>query len=349
MFRQLFFECFTMVQQELRLRLERTSDDVVVRKLAVPERAARFRAQENRLQGLVLRGELECSDALVDLCVSQYDSNRVAYISWQKCLSKSAEEAGIKKDPSIGQNLAGLLKLGETVRLPDADTSTELLLKYALTRRALAYDQALLVTFGVSMVWVERLFAVRLRPALTHHQKVTIEQLELADRAVFLRAGELTRDGVVPNAAGNRPLDTALVQAWLEPEIAQLLAQMAQSSGSKSLTASKRPAGDGEVPTLSKRAKKKAAAAAKAVVKAKPAPPRPPSGDAKGNKGKGRGNLPGGLEGSSRTPDGMAICYGYNLRNCTSSGASCARGKHCCCRCFGNHPFPGAGIACAGA
>ena len=58
LFRRLFFESFTLVQSELKQKLERTVEDAPPRKLAVPERASRFRAQQARLVRVSLRGEL---------------------------------------------------------------------------------------------------------------------------------------------------------------------------------------------------------------------------------------------------------------------------------------------------
>ncbi len=77
--RRLFFESFTMVQQDLRLRIER-AEEAAPRKLANPERIHRYEAQVKRLPRLFLRGELECADSLVDEAVAQYDDNVIRYI-----------------------------------------------------------------------------------------------------------------------------------------------------------------------------------------------------------------------------------------------------------------------------
>ena len=342
LFRRLFFESFTLVQSELKQKLERTVEDAPPRKLAVPERASRFRAQQARLVGVSLRGELECADSLVDYCVAQFDENRVRYVTWDKCLSKAAELDGSKKDSTIGKNVSGLLKISEVDVLPEADLSTELLLKYALTRRGLAYDQASLITFSRHEEWVDRLFTIRLRAPLSGYSRVSLEQMERADREVWRRLAELTRDGIVPDGTGNRPLDIALLTAMREPEIAQLLSSMVAPSSSSS----RRPPDSSariqdDVARPSKKARK---AAAKAAGASRPSEKgKGGKSGGKGGKAPGKGGLPAGLQGTSKTPDGANICYGFQFGTCTGPSSGCPKGKHVCTKCYGPHPFQDGG------
>ena len=326
LFRRLFFESFTLVQADLRHKIERT-EDTPARKLAVPERAARFRAQQLRLTGMVLTGELECADALIDQCVAQYDENRLRYVSWDKCLNKAAEMDGAKKDSSISKGLGGALKMVESETYPDADTSNELLLKNALLRRALAYDQS----FTVHTLWIEKLFAARMRPPITGYGKVSIEQLERADRALFLKMAELTRDGIVPDATGTKPLDAAMTIGMLDHDVNNNLAQLQKSSSSSSshtLRDNKRLHDRNTMDSKWQPSKK----AKKDKGKGKD------TGKSKGS-GKPGARLPQGLQGTSKTPDDANICFGYNLGTCQHQGAGCQRGKHCCTKCYGSHPF----------
>jgi hypothetical protein len=225
--------------------------------------------------------------------------------------------------------------------VPDADLSTELLLKYALTRRGLAYDQASLISFVRHDAWVERMFTLRLRAPLTGYARVSLEQLERADKEVWRRLAEVTRDGIVPDGAGVRPLDAALDLVCLEPEIAQLLTSMLAASSSKRVAEASTP--PHSEATVSKRQKKKqrqtlAHAALASSGSISKAPPGGAPGKGKG-KGAGKGSLPAGLQGTSKTPDGANICYGFQFGTCTGPAVGCPKGKHVCTKCYANHPF----------
>ena len=99
-FRRLYFEAYTLSASDLRARLERT-EETPARRLAVPERAHRYTTLQTRLVGLTLLGELEPSDDLVDICVAQYDDNRLGYVGWTECTKREQELAGLKKDPAL--------------------------------------------------------------------------------------------------------------------------------------------------------------------------------------------------------------------------------------------------------
>jgi hypothetical protein len=326
LFRRLYFECFTSVQAELKLRLERT-EDTPPRRLAVPERSARYDIQQAKLGGLVLRGELECADSLVDEAISQFDDNRLRFIRWERCLKKEAELDGAKKDTAILPNSQGFLKTTSIDLPPEADTSTELLLRFALTRRGLAYDQANLIEYANHELWVTKLFTIRLREAPPDHQRVSLSQLLAADKAFFCRLCEQTRPGIVPTQAGQRPLDLVFAATMCEQEIVQLIMPLSSPSSSSSSNKRQGKGGNDWEPTAKKQKGK--------------------AGKGRGNKGKeskgkNRGTpppLPQGLEGDSRTPDGSHICFSYNFGKCTSGKGGCNKGKHVCTKCFLSHPF----------
>lgn len=327
LFRRLFFESFTSVQGDLKLKLERT-EDTPARRLAVPERSARYDTQQRKLAGLVLRGELECSDSLVDEAIAQADNNQLRFIRWERCLKREAEVEGIKRDSTFLPNAQGFLKASSVEVFPDADTSTELLLRYALTRRGLAYDQANLIEYSNHELWITKMFTIRLRDAPPNHQRVTLGQLLAADKAFFVRLAEQTRGGIVSTLAGVRPLDAIFAATMCEQEIVQLMMPLAAGSA----VSAKRQVfvEDGSDGPVVKKQKGKGKGDNKN---------RKGRGDAGKGKSKGAPPLPQGLEGSSRTSDGSHICFGYNFGKCTSAKNGCNRGKHVCTKCFGSHPF----------
>lgn len=326
-FRRIFFESFTLAQADLRLRLER-GEDTQPRKLAVPERAARYQSQVKRLQGLSLVGELECADTLVDEAVAQVDDNRIRYIPWEKCLRKRDEICGLKKIEVFQRSPDGTLKMASKEAAPAADASTEYSLRNCLTRRALAYDQAAIITFDVLEKWHAKMFRARSRPVMPGYSEVTFSQLQAADLMFFEKLAELTRDGILPDAGGAKPLDKAVEKAILDHEVCHLL---------DALPATSKRGRDTSPDSTGKR--------------------RGNKGRGKGNKGKGKSSqqsqsstpkkLPEGLEGSAVTETGSQICFGFNFGKCKfQNKGSCNRGKHICTKCFRKHPYVGS--ECAG-
>ena len=99
--RRLFHESYAATTQELRATAER-SDDGVQRKLSQPERAERYRLIQSSTSGIDIKDRNEPSDALLDLCVNIYEDNRLRWIAWEKCTSKSQElMSDMKKDRTI--------------------------------------------------------------------------------------------------------------------------------------------------------------------------------------------------------------------------------------------------------
>ena len=157
-FRRLFSESTVLATAELRSRVE--DDDDKVRKVAGPERQARREAQILALPGLRPIGEMEPSNLLVDKTISQYDGNELKYIPIEKCTSRQQEMMGDKEDVELVrvEKRTKALSLGTAPVETNADVSTDLKVKNALLRRALAYDQATLITFSVQVPFVNLLY-----------------------------------------------------------------------------------------------------------------------------------------------------------------------------------------------
>eukprot|EP00439_Symbiodinium_sp_Y106_P014382 s9283_g2.t1 len=111
------------------------TDETAPRKLSVPERAERHNKIAKRLPGLDIRNRHEPSDSLVDMFVAQYEQNRIQFVEWDRLTSKEQEaSSNAKKETVLSVDSSGRLKTekGDSAR---AETSTELLLQFALTRR----------------------------------------------------------------------------------------------------------------------------------------------------------------------------------------------------------------------
>ena len=321
-FKRLFFESFTLSAAELKGRTERT-DDTLVRKLAAPERAIRYEAQKKRISGFVLENEFECSDRLIDLVIQQYDDNRLSLIPWGVCTKKISEIGGLKKEAAMSAT---------------ADITSDYLLRCAMTRRSLAYDQAQLITFSVFELWHEHLIAMRHLEPPSCYQRTSYQQIIEADKFMHMKLCELTRNGIVPDDAGNKPLDKAIKDSISSWQINMYLQPLPAQGQSQKRNSEAVDSPDLAAPT-SKRAAKRAKAKAKAASSS--------SSSQAVSKGAGktrRVNMPKGLENMANVDDqGRPICFGFNLNTCklVVQDGKCSKGRHCCCKpqCFGSHPL----------
>ena len=89
--RRLFFESYSMTSADMRQRTERRDDDPP-RRLANAERSARYEAQVRRLSpALTFTGELEPSEALIDIVQDLFDSDALKYVRWEQCTKRDQE------------------------------------------------------------------------------------------------------------------------------------------------------------------------------------------------------------------------------------------------------------------
>ena len=341
-FRRLFFESFSLAASELRGRLDRPEDQGP-KKLPTPERHHRYTELQRRLGSAVkMEAEKEPSDALVDLCCSQHEDNRLQWISWDKLGKRDSELGGAKKSQAIAPDALGTLKLSLSEVHAPADLSSDLFLRYALQRRSLAYDMSQLFKYEDLELWNDMMFERRMREPVAGFAHLTVQQLMAADKFLFERMGRATRAGCIPTTAGIRPLDAVLDRCMNSAEVQMYLMPAQMTVASKTAAPPppplKRPLGATGRPLPdpnSKRQRKLAAAAASA------------SKGAGGQKGKGKGKpagkggMPAGLAGGvPKDDEGRNICYGFNLDTCNDQ--NCTKGRHCCCKrgCFGeDHSF----------
>ena len=315
-FRRVFNESYAAVTSQMRQQVERI-DDTASRKLTQPERNDRYMRQCNKLVGVAIKGITEPADSLVDFCCNVYEDNRLRYIEWDRCLSKEQEmQSDSKKVTAFSLDSAsGKLKIEN--KLPDdkADTSTDILLLQALTRRSLAMDQANLVEYSVIQSWVDRLMRARTDEAPGGFTKPSLKQLMAADQKLFMEMADRSRSGVQVTPAG-RPLDDIVNQCKILNEVTCLMQPMP-------------------------------AAASKEMQSVKPGPYRETVFKGPGkSKGKGKNKtarMPADLVGCrSHTNSGQPICYGFNLGTCQEAvkDGRCSKGFHICAvpKCGKHHP-----------
>ena len=342
--RRLFFESYSMTSADMRQRTERRDDDPP-RRLANAERSARYEAQVRRLSpALTLTGELEPSEALIDIVQDLFDSDALKYVRWEQCTKRDQELLGVRLDPVWKPDARGIVR--ETTRKVElvADTSTDLLLKFALQRRSLAFDQCGLVNYEIFEIWSQILISQYLKEPPEGYRRLSLEQVQNADLELFKGAMRMTHKGIRPTVAGQRPLEDAILVLKDLPEVRLYLQPLQGSSRGAPMPSDsgrgkrKKEAvdDDGEMARMRRRI-----ANLEGQLKHQGGPSSSQGfGGAKSGKGKGKrkGNfvkLPTELLGMEPSgPDGSGRCFGFNLGSCNAvkPGERCPRGWHVCMR-----------------
>ena len=175
MVRRLFFESYTFAAASLRAQVERTDDDPP-RKLATAGRYHRLEEQKKRLtKAIRLEGENEVAHALTDKVVATHEENQLKYLQWHECTKRDQELCGVKSDPAWKPDIRGVIREHRIQEEIAADTSTDLLLKYALTRRDLSFDQCRLVNFDEFQLWTDVFLHAFLKAPPQGFVKVSLE------------------------------------------------------------------------------------------------------------------------------------------------------------------------------
>ena len=341
--RRVYFEAFTLSAADLKKRLEQTDQDPP-RKLPAAERNSRYETVKAKYPGLTLTGQLECAHSLVDRVVQMVDDSVLRYLSWEECTTREMELAGVKKIKEWRADANGVLR--EMVRDPpsSADVSSPLHVQWALQRRGLALEQGQLLTFSDHERWTNRMLRELTRDPPYGYQRTTLEQLHRADKEVFRRLAEETRDGLALGAGGELPLAPHFQAICNEPGVQALLlplpegARKRKRSRSVSRSHERRRRADRE------RGKKQDGKERDGGKK----------GDAEKRKDKDKEKDQPNKRGNPRMPkelqgqcacreDGEPICFGFNLETCSAvaAGQKCSKGWHICCKpkCGKPHPF----------
>ena len=316
--RRLLAESYSLTAAELRQQVERTAD-APAKQLAAPDRADRLKKQKALYPGLSIQGPNEPSDRLVDRCVQIYEMNRLVHVPLNFCASKDDEIRNHKdkEDRLLSVDATGQIHIKNAAIKVEADLSSDLLVRFALTRRGLALEQAGLLSYELHEKWAEKLINSRYRELPTGYARISTQQILQADKQAFIVAADMCRAGIQLEAAG-RPLDRVWDSVITHAEVAHRLLPL-------------------PVPPPA------------------PAAPRPErsanpyeTGKGKGKKGKGsRGGqkganarVPDDLKGChSCTSKGNPICFDYQRGNCQRPVTlnRCARGLHVCGICFANN------------
>ena len=230
--RRLFNEAYATIASDIRVQAEQT-EDTAVRRLAPADRAERLKSQQEKLKGLDIRGAHEPGDSLVDKCVAMYEADRLQYVAWTAAVSREHELLHASKhDKLLALDSSGNLKLSKRVDETSCDAGNEILLRNCLVRRALALDQANVVGYEIMDTWTNKLLEVRVADAPSGYSRVSFQQLELADKKLFVLMAEKTRTGIRATPSG-RPVDAVAREIMMHPEVIILLQPKPVAAGSK--------------------------------------------------------------------------------------------------------------------
>ena len=344
--RRLFFESHTVAIVDMRSRTDRTDEDTP-RKIQLPERVSRMVNLRARYPGLLIGCELEFSYALLDRVIDQYDKNELRYIDLRDCTRRDQELDGVKRDDrmKIDIKIGEPLKVGNDPAQPTARLATDLEIRNAFIRRALAYDAGGLITFTLMELWVVKLFRLMQQPQIEDHAPISLQQIYRADKRLWALMAEENRANIIPAPGAAKPLDSSLTRLADHVEVTFLLLPLPLARGSANIA---------KVPVDTP------------VWVAKPAdgPYVKPEGKGKG-KGKGKPGKSQGKKGEIKSTavkvspygcaykisNGKPCCIFYNsATGCKDesvhAGKRCARGFHCCGKvlssgivCSGDHPM----------
>ncbi|CAE7829729.1 unnamed protein product [Symbiodinium sp. CCMP2592] len=245
-FRRLFAEAYATVASDIRAQVEATEDSSI-KKLAPADRAERLREQQARLKGLDLRGNMEPGDSLIDRAVAIYESDRLQYVEWQHSVSRQHELlTGLKKDASLTLDSAGGLKIASKPNVTPCDVSNDMMVRYALVRRGLAFEQANIMAYHLHDELLEKYMSFRLTDPPPNHARVSLKQIEQADRQFTLLLAEHTRSGIKVKAGGSRPCDDAFRKVFESTDFLSMLTPRPLAAGS----GASRDASSGDEPPI---------------------------------------------------------------------------------------------------
>ena len=98
----------------------------------------------------------------------------------------------------------------------------EMAVRYCLSRRGLALDQANVMCYKKHDRLAEKLMNARMEEAPSGCLRLTLKQIEMADKKFWTLMAEKTRDGIKSNADG-RPCDKHFEACFDSPEFLNLL------------------------------------------------------------------------------------------------------------------------------
>eukprot|EP00435_Cladocopium_sp_Y103_P051676 s1612_g16.t1 len=322
-FRQLWFESYTIAMTELEERVKKTPLDTP-KALPLAERMVRVEKQKKDLPGLVFDQFSEPAHCLTDKAHAMIEDGVLQYIPPEKCLSRHDEIQNQKTEQQVSFDSQGNLKITKRASDLSCATSGELRLRQALTRKALACDQAGLCSFKKLEEWHNQMMHATMRAPPSGHKYVTMQQVLNADRELWSLMSQDSRGTLKVSTGADPPLDKLIDKLRESPQILCFMTPLPGASASQPSKPQPQPA----------------------APKANPGPKRPAS-DSAGPRpfpktknrrttesgGKTVKDLLSSLPPNcvSKTEAGKFICLHFNNGTCRrQKSSSCNMGLHMC-------------------
>lgn len=318
--RRLIFEAITHTVQSIA---DRTRDPIAGEDMKMPpqERDRRLADQRLRLSGLLIRHATEPAHGLVDKFVKMVHDSCLKYIPLPGCVSREDElcnERTSKKLLHLEHNQLVVKSKDSSMRL---DLNCPLRLQQALTRRALAADQAGVVSFAALDMVTHGFLAHLNRPVPPGFDGPSVSSVIRADQELWKLVADAAGSKIQADATGTKPLDALFQKMSSEATVVfHLLPTPKGAGGDKPYKKTKkRPVSSGSEDSEPKRRK----------------PDKP-------DKSK-RAAVPKALKGlSARNKKGVPYCFNFNLAHgCTGKASGtplrCSRGLHACMKCGREH------------
>ncbi|CAE7464224.1 unnamed protein product [Symbiodinium sp. KB8] len=179
--RHLVFEAQTLLVSQTKALVE--NREAETKDLAPAERRERIKTQSQRLAGITMSGQSECSFASYDLCMKLLTENCVSYLAPSKFITREAE------------------------------------LRADKPRKELDLQHSTLIVKERVQAFVDFLMAHLHQEPAAGSRATTVQQILLADRAAWLRLSELTPDGIRRDEAGQLPLDPLWKRLETDPKV----------------------------------------------------------------------------------------------------------------------------------
>ena len=323
--RRLHFEAEIVLTASLKASIEHpVSEASTPRPIPFAERNARMEEVRRSLGGVIIEGQSEPSQALVDEVCHQYDTRVLRYLEPARCTSREHEILAGKIDKKLKLDNS-TLSIRESKSIPDESISTTHQVIQCLRRRAVAYEFAGLISFTAHEKYVDRLFRHMGVEPPPQYVATTLSQVLKADREVFLYLSKNV-PSIRPVPGADKPLDLALEEALKDYNTVFHLLPMlkAQPVHNPPYGPERQYYPGGQHlynPDGGKGGKK-----------------------GKSKKGSGSSMAPRGLKGCvGRDPKGRNLCFDFNLSSCANApdGGTCPKGRHACFKagCYKVHQF----------
>ena len=198
-----------MALNDLQSRLER-SDTSEVKILPLAEKVQRLQLLRKKFPGVMLSTTLEPSHSLIDKVVHQYEENCVKLIELTDCTSREQEIRCDKSTPQITFDHSGNIKVTKQSQVTECSIQGDIRLRSAFTRRSLAYELANVASFEVMEGWSQLLFDRVCQDPPAGYKHISVEQIMVADRKLWVKVSEETRSNVTAMTNGRKNVDLAI-------------------------------------------------------------------------------------------------------------------------------------------